>query len=61
MFTVMRAQDLKSPGTVRVPFEGEASGTGVSFFLADNDPGQGPGHCTGIPMPKPGLSCQESR
>lgn len=33
-----------NPGASRtVRFEGHAHGSGVSFFLVDNDPGQGPG------------------
>jgi mannose-6-phosphate isomerase-like protein (cupin superfamily) len=41
--TVIRSQDQQpSPGgTIR--FEGEAHGSGVSFFLVDNQPGEGPG------------------
>ena len=42
MYSVIRAGELEaSPGgTVR--FEGEPYGSGVSFFLVDNEPGAGP-------------------
>ena len=42
MYRVIRAGELPpSPGgTVR--FEGEAYGSGVSFFLVNNEPGSGP-------------------
>jgi mannose-6-phosphate isomerase-like protein (cupin superfamily) len=41
--SVIRSQDQEpSPGgTIR--FEGEAHGSGVSFFLVNNQPGEGPG------------------
>ena len=43
MVTVVPAADLVI-GTGRTArFEGEAYGSGVSFYLVDNDPGQGPG------------------
>lgn len=38
----MKARDLVT-GTGRTArFDGEAYGSGVSFFLVDNDPGEGP-------------------
>lgn len=43
MFTVLRTQDLMATGSRTATFEGEPHGSGVSFFLVDNDPGQGPG------------------
>ena len=43
MFTVVHARDLTADGSRTAKFEGELHGSGVSFFLVDNDPGQGPG------------------
>jgi mannose-6-phosphate isomerase-like protein (cupin superfamily) len=43
MHTVIRAGELEpSPGGT-VTFEGEPYGSGVSFFLVNNEPGAGPG------------------
>jgi mannose-6-phosphate isomerase-like protein (cupin superfamily) len=43
MHSVIRAGERDvSPGRT-VTFEGEPYGSGVSFFLVDNEPGQGPG------------------
>ena len=42
MFTVLRTDDLKATSSRTATFEGEAYGSGVSFFLVDNDPGEGP-------------------
>jgi mannose-6-phosphate isomerase-like protein (cupin superfamily) len=42
MYSVIRAGELeRSPGGT-VTFEGEPYGSGVSFFLVDNEPGAGP-------------------
>lgn len=42
MYKVIRAGELQpSPGGT-VKFEGEAYGSGVSFFLVNNEPGAGP-------------------
>jgi mannose-6-phosphate isomerase-like protein (cupin superfamily) len=42
MYRVVRAGELApSPGGT-VTFEGEPFGSGVSFFLVDNEPGSGP-------------------
>ncbi len=42
MHTFVRASELKpSPGGT-ITFEGEPFGSGVSFFLVDNEPGAGP-------------------
>ena len=42
MFTVLKTQDLKANGSRTATFEGKPHGSGISFFLVDNDPGQGP-------------------
>lgn len=42
MLTTARAADLTIGSGRTVKFEGEAYGSGVSFFLVDNQPGQGP-------------------
>ena len=43
MYTVIRSGELQpSPGGT-VKFEGESYGSGVSFFLVNNEPGMGPG------------------
>jgi quercetin dioxygenase-like cupin family protein len=42
MLTTARAADLTIGAGRTVKFEGEAHGSGVSFFLVDNQPGQGP-------------------
>ncbi len=42
MYRVIRSGELQpSPGGT-VTFEGEPYGSGVSFFLVDNEPGKGP-------------------
>jgi mannose-6-phosphate isomerase-like protein (cupin superfamily) len=42
MYKVIRSGELEpSPGGT-VTFEGEPHGSGVSFFLVNNEPGQGP-------------------
>jgi mannose-6-phosphate isomerase-like protein (cupin superfamily) len=42
MHTIVRSGELRpSPGGT-VTFEGEPYGSGVSFFLVDNEPGNGP-------------------
>jgi mannose-6-phosphate isomerase-like protein (cupin superfamily) len=43
MFKVVHTRDLTAKGSRTARFEGEPHGAGVSFFLVDNDPGQGPG------------------
>lgn len=43
MVTVVRSADLVVGSGRTARFEGEAHGSGVSFFLVDNEPGQGPG------------------
>ena len=43
VFNVLRSDDLKANGSRTATFEGEPYGSGASFFLVDNDPGQGPG------------------
>jgi mannose-6-phosphate isomerase-like protein (cupin superfamily) len=43
MFKVVHTRDLMAHGSRTAKFEGEPYGAGVSFFLVDNDPGQGPG------------------
>ncbi|WP_129336706.1 cupin domain-containing protein [Cellulomonas endophytica] len=40
---VVRAETLRAPGSRTLRFEGAAHGSGVSFYLVDDDPGQGPG------------------
>ncbi|MDQ0574432.1 cupin domain-containing protein [Agromyces albus] len=42
MFTAVRGSDLTIGAGRTVKFEGEGYGSGVSFFLVDNQPGQGP-------------------
>ena len=43
MLTVVPAADLVMGSGRTARFEGEGYASGVSFFLVDNDPGQGPG------------------
>ena len=43
MITVVHAADLITGSGRTGRFEGVAHGSGVSFYLVDNDPGQGPG------------------
>lgn len=42
MYRMLHADDLKAAPSRTARFEGEAHGSEVSFFLVDNDPGQGP-------------------
>ncbi|HET8579520.1 MAG TPA: cupin domain-containing protein [Nitrospiraceae bacterium] len=42
MFKTVQRRDLTPSGSRTAKFEGESYGAGVSFFLVDNDPGQGP-------------------
>ena len=39
---VIRHREPDPGGSRTVRFEGQSHGSGVSFFLVDNDPGQGP-------------------
>ena len=43
MFNTVHTRELTPPGSRTARFEGDPYGAGVSFFLVDNDPGQGPG------------------
>jgi mannose-6-phosphate isomerase-like protein (cupin superfamily) len=43
MVTVVKAADLVIGRGRTARFEGEHHDSGVSFYLVDNDPGQGPG------------------
>lgn len=43
MATVVSADTIRIPGSRTLRFEGSAHGSGVSFFLVTNEPGQGPG------------------
>jgi mannose-6-phosphate isomerase-like protein (cupin superfamily) len=43
MFTRVHASDLVTGSGRTARFEGKDHSSGVSFFLVDNDPGQGPG------------------
>lgn len=43
MITLVRSADLVVGSGRTARFEGEGYSSGVSFFLVDNDPGQGPG------------------
>lgn len=42
MYRVLRSGELQPGPSGTVTFEGEAHGSGVSFFLVDNEPGAGP-------------------
>ncbi|MGH2922038.1 MAG: cupin domain-containing protein [Gaiellaceae bacterium] len=42
MFHVIRAEELPPSRNRTVQFEGELYRAGISFFLVDNEPGQGP-------------------
>lgn len=42
MHSVIRSGELKPSATGTVRFEGDSYGSGVSFFLVNNDPGAGP-------------------
>jgi mannose-6-phosphate isomerase-like protein (cupin superfamily) len=43
MYSVLRAEDQKRAPNRTLRFEGEDYGSGVSMFLVDNEPGEGPG------------------
>ncbi|WP_425861936.1 cupin domain-containing protein [Arthrobacter sp. TWP1-1] len=43
MLTKVKGSELMLGAGRTIKFEGEGYGSGVSFFLVDNDPGQGPG------------------
>ncbi len=43
MHTVVRSGELEPSAGGTVTFEGEPHGSGVSFFLVNNEPGAGPG------------------
>ena len=43
MFHVIHAAELPPNANRTVEFEGEPYNAGISFFLIDNEPGQGPG------------------
>ena len=43
MFKAVHTRDLTAQGSRTAKFEGEPYGAGISFFLVNNDPGQGPG------------------
>ena len=43
MHSVLPASDQKRAPNRTLRFEGEAHGSGVSMFLVDNEPGDGPG------------------
>ena len=43
MYHVIRRDELPPSANRTVQFEGEPYGAGISFFLVDNEPGQGPG------------------
>ncbi|MEU1901975.1 cupin domain-containing protein [Nocardiopsis dassonvillei] len=40
---VVPARELRMGDSRTLRFEGRPHGSGISFFLVDNDPGQGPG------------------
>jgi mannose-6-phosphate isomerase-like protein (cupin superfamily) len=42
MHTVIRSGELQPSAGGTVTFEGEPHGSGVSFFLVNNEPGKGP-------------------
>lgn len=42
MFHVIRSAELPPSANRTVQFEGEPYNAGISFFLVDNEPGQGP-------------------
>ncbi|GAB3170683.1 cupin domain-containing protein [Myceligenerans halotolerans] len=43
MAPVVPAETIRIPGSRTLRYEGRDHGSGVSFFLVTNDPGQGPG------------------
>lgn len=42
MYKVIRSGELQPSAGGTVTFEGDAHGSGVSFFLVNNEPGKGP-------------------
>jgi mannose-6-phosphate isomerase-like protein (cupin superfamily) len=42
LYKVIRSGELQPSAGGTVTFEGDAHGSGVSFFLVNNEPGQGP-------------------
>jgi quercetin dioxygenase-like cupin family protein len=40
---VVPADAIRAPGSRTLRFEGASHGSGISFFLVTNDPGEGPG------------------
>lgn len=43
MYRVLRAREQETSPGGTVKFEGESYGSGVSMFLVNNEPGEGPG------------------
>jgi mannose-6-phosphate isomerase-like protein (cupin superfamily) len=43
VYSVIRSDELQPGAGGAVAFEGEPHGSGVSFFLVNNEPGAGPG------------------
>ena len=43
MHSVLRANEQQRAANRTLRFEGEDHGSGVSMFLVDNEPGEGPG------------------
>ncbi|WP_378947344.1 cupin domain-containing protein [Mesorhizobium sp. ANAO-SY3R2] len=43
MYQLIRRETLRMGQSRTARFEGQDHGSGVSFFLVDNEPGQGPG------------------
>lgn len=43
MATMVSADTIRIPGSRTLRYEGRDHGSGISFFLVTNDPGQGPG------------------
>ncbi|MFD6443987.1 cupin domain-containing protein [Promicromonospora sp. NPDC060204] len=43
MTTTVSADTIRIPGSRTLRYEGRDHGSGISFFLVTNDPGQGPG------------------
>ena len=39
---LIRADEIRAPGSRTLRFEGEPHGSDISFFLVTNEPGQGP-------------------
>jgi hypothetical protein len=55
--SVLRAGEQSRAANRTLRFEGEDYGSGVSMFLVDNEPGEGPG-CTGTRTRRPGSSAR---